>query len=100
MRLPWEPWPGDRKRSWRAWPDVTEADNAAAEALVKAGRIHVEMSGITSRIFIEAQVKTADGEAMVRIRDSHTNVVRSKQTEKPSWTGRSPRLQRLQRKRL
>lgn len=20
MRLPWEPWPGDRKRSWRAWP--------------------------------------------------------------------------------
>ena len=34
------------------------------------------MSGITSRIFIEAQVKTADGEAMVRIRDSHTNVVR------------------------
>ena len=67
---------GRPEKELESLADVTEADNAAAEALVKAGRIHVEMSGITSRIFIEAQVKTADGEAMVRIRDSHTNVVR------------------------
>lgn len=67
---------GRPEKELESLADVTEADNAAAEALVKAGRIHVEMNGITSRIFIEAQVKTADGEAMVRIRDSHTNVVR------------------------
>lgn len=67
---------GRPEKELESLADVTEEDNAAAEALVKAGRIHVEMSGITSRIFIEAQVKTADGEAMVRIRDSHTNVVR------------------------
>ena len=66
---------GRPEKELESLADVTEEDNAAAEALVKAGRIHVEMSGITSRIFIEAQVKTAD-EAMVRIRDSHTNVVR------------------------
>ena len=34
------------------------------------------MSEITSRIFIEARVKTTGGEAMVRIRDAHTNIVR------------------------
>ena len=44
--------------------------------LVKDGKIAVKMSEITSRIFIEACVKTTGGEAMVRIRDAHTNIVR------------------------
>ena len=34
------------------------------------------MTEITSRIFIEATVTTESGEAVVTIRDSHTNIVR------------------------
>ena len=56
--------------------EVTEADNAAAEELVAAGKIKVSMSGISSRIFIEATVTAEDGEAVVTIRGSHTNIVR------------------------
>ncbi len=44
--------------------------------LVEQGRISVEMSGISSRIFIEAQVIAREGEATVTIRDAHTNIVR------------------------
>lgn len=56
--------------------EVTEADNAAAEELVAAGKIKVSMSGISSRIFIEAKVTSENGEAVVTIRGSHTNIVR------------------------
>lgn len=56
--------------------EVTEADNAAAEELVAAGKIKVSMSGISSRIFIEAKVTSENGEAIVTIRGSHTNIVR------------------------
>lgn len=56
--------------------EVTEADNAAAEELVAAGKIKVSMNGISSRIFIEAKVTAEDGEAVVTIRGSHTNIVR------------------------
>ena len=36
----------------------------------------VQLSGITSDIFIEATVKTATDECVVTIRDAHTNIVR------------------------
>lgn len=56
--------------------DVTEADNEAAEKMVAAGMVEAQMTEITSRIFIEASVETESGEAVVTIRDSHTNIVR------------------------
>ncbi|WP_320936406.1 serine dehydratase subunit alpha family protein [Enterocloster lavalensis] len=56
--------------------DVTEANNEAAEKMVAAGMVEAQMSEITSRIFIEASVETESGEAVVTIRDSHTNIVR------------------------
>ena len=56
--------------------DVTEADNEAAEKMVAAGMVEAQMTEITSRIFIEASVATESGEAVVTIRDSHTNIVR------------------------
>ena len=37
----------------------------------------VELSGITSRIFIEASIETTEGNAVVTIRDTHTNVTKS-----------------------
>lgn len=67
---------GKPEKELESLADVTEADNVAAEQLVKDGKITVKMSEITSRIFIEACVKTTGGEAMVQIRDAHTNIVR------------------------
>ncbi|MBQ6314982.1 MAG: serine dehydratase subunit alpha family protein [Mogibacterium sp.] len=54
---------------------VTPEDNEAAEALVAEGKVKVSLSGITSRIFIEATVETTEDTAVVTIRDSHTNIV-------------------------
>ncbi len=55
--------------------DVTEADNRAAEQMVEAGMVEARMTEVTSRIFIRACVAAGDGEAVVTIRDSHTNIV-------------------------
>lgn len=55
--------------------DVTEADNRAAEQMVEAGMVEARMTEVTSRIFIRACVAAEDGEAVVTIRDSHTNIV-------------------------
>ena len=74
-RRPWARWPAGRKRGL-SLADVTEADNAAAERMVDAGMVEAKMTEITSRIFIEATVTTDSGEAVVTIRDSHTNIVR------------------------
>ena len=67
---------GKPEKELESLADVIDADNEAADELVKSGKIIVKMTEITSRIFIEARVKTTGGDAMVRIRDSHTNIVR------------------------
>ena len=71
---------GDPDKKLESLSGVTHEDDRAAEELVASGAVTVEMSGITSRIFIQAQViaEGADGgqdEATVTIRDSHTNIV-------------------------
>ena len=73
---------GKPEKELESLSDVTEEDNKKAEQLVKDGKIQVKMSGISSRIFIEAKVLTTQGEALVRIRDSHTNIVRMEVNEK------------------
>lgn len=55
---------------------ITEAEKAEAAQLVKNGKINVEMSEITSRIFIEATVANAKESSTVTIRDAHTNIVK------------------------
>ena len=54
---------------------ATEADNAAAQALVDQGKIKVTLSGIDSTIFLEATVTTETDTCTVTIRGSHTNIV-------------------------
>ena len=57
--------------------DGITADQAArARALVAGGHVEVALAGVTSRIFIEAEVTTDAGCACVTIRDAHTNIVR------------------------
>ena len=44
--------------------------------MIDQGKVTVELSGITSRIFIEATVETEEDKAIVTIRDSHTNITK------------------------
>lgn len=55
---------------------ITPKQAEEARGMVKAGMISVSMSGITSRISIEATVTTDTGSATVTIKDSHTNIVK------------------------
>ncbi|MBQ9074966.1 MAG: serine dehydratase subunit alpha family protein [Mogibacterium sp.] len=66
---------GDSDKGLESLAGVTPEDNEAAFALVDEGLVKVSMSGITSRIFIEATVETIEDKAVVTIRDSHTNIV-------------------------
>ena len=66
----------DPEKKLECLDGITGQQKAQARALVEAGKIQVEMSEITSRIFIEAVVYTAYGEASVTIRDAHTNIVK------------------------
>lgn len=67
---------GNAEKGLEALADVKEADNTEAQRLIDEGKITVELSGITSRIFIEATVETVTDNAVVSIRDSHTNITK------------------------
>lgn len=66
----------DPKKGLLCLDGITEEDVKAAEAMVKAGKIAVHMSEITSRISIEARVAAGSHSASCLIRDAHTNIVK------------------------
>ena len=66
---------GDPDKGLESLAGVPPEDNEAAELLVQEGKVEASLSGITSRIFIEATVETKEDTAVVTIRDSHTNIV-------------------------
>ncbi len=55
---------------------ISMEDGQKALEMVEQGKISVEMSGISSRIFIEARVESGEREASATIMDAHTNVVK------------------------
>lgn len=67
---------GNAEKGLEALADVKPEDNDKARKLVEEGKVQVSLSEITSRIFIEARVRTQSDEATVTIRDAHTNVVK------------------------
>lgn len=67
---------GNADKGLEALADVEPEDNDKARKLVEEGKVTVALCGITSRIFIDAWVKTELGEAVVTIRDSHTNITK------------------------
>ena len=66
---------GDCKMGLQSLAKVTADNNTAAQRLIDEGRVKVGLSGISSDIFIQAEVKTASDSCTVTIRDSHTNIV-------------------------
>lgn len=67
---------GNSDKGLEALADVTPEDNVKAQSLIDEGKISVELSGITSDIFIEATVKTEKDSCIVTIKDAHTNIVK------------------------
>ena len=67
---------GDASKGLEALGGVTPEDNVTAARYIEEGKVTVELSGITSRIFIQAQLETTEGNAEVTIRNSHTNVTK------------------------
>lgn len=67
---------GNADKGLESLADVTPEDNVKAQEMIAQGKITVELSGITSRIFIEATVETEEDKAIVTIRDSHTNITK------------------------
>ncbi len=67
---------GDASKGLEALGNVKPEDNDTAAKLIAEGKVTVELSGITSRIFIQAALETTEGTAVVTIRDSHTNVTK------------------------
>lgn len=67
---------GNADKGLESLADVIPEDNVKAQEMIDQGKITVELSGITSRIFIEATVETEEDKAIVTIRDSHTNITK------------------------
>lgn len=67
---------GNSNKGLEVLADVTPDDNIKAQRLIDDGKVTVELSGITSDIFIEATVKTESDTSIVTIRDSHTNITK------------------------
>ena len=67
---------GNADKGLEALADVTPEDNITAKKFINEGKVTVELSGITSRIFIQAHLETTEGTAEVTIRDSHTNITK------------------------
>lgn len=66
----------DPEKGLECLKGISPEQAESARAMVKAGKIRVEMSEISSRIFIEATVESTGGSACVTIRDAHTKIVR------------------------
>ncbi len=67
---------GNAEKGLEVLADVRPEDSITAEKLVDEGRVTARMSGLSSRIFIEAALKTTQDEVTVTIRDSHTNITK------------------------
>ena len=67
---------GNPDKGLESLANVTPADNVSAQRLIDEGKITVALSGISSRIFMEATLKTTESKVILTIRDTHTNITK------------------------
>ena len=67
---------GNPDKGLESLANVTPADNVGAQRLIDEGKITVALSGISSRIFIEARLETTESKVLLTIRDTHTNITK------------------------
>ena len=83
----------DPEKGLECLDGITDAQVKEAQKMVESGVIQVSMSGITSRIFIEASVFTDSGSASVTIQDSHTNIVKITENGRAVFEAESEKAQ-------
>lgn len=67
---------GNAEKGLESLADVKPEDHKKADRLIESGKVSVSLSGISSRIFIEASVASKSDKAVVTIQDSHTNITK------------------------
>lgn len=67
---------GDASKGLESLSEVTAEDNTTASRYIEEGKVSVGLSGMTSRIFIRAQLETSEGSSEVTIRNSHMNLTK------------------------
>ena len=67
---------GNPDKGLESLANVTPSDNVSAQKLIDEGKITVALSGISSRIFIEATLETKESKVILTIRDMHTNITK------------------------
>ena len=67
---------GNPDKGLESLATVTPSDNVSAQKLIDEGKITVALSGISSRIFIEAALETTESKVILTIRDTHTNITK------------------------
>ena len=67
---------GNPDKGLESLANVTPSDNISAQKLIDEGKITVALSGISSRIFIEATLETKESKVVLTIRDTHTNITK------------------------
>ena len=67
---------GNPDKGLESLANVTPSDNVSAQKLIDEGKITVALSGISSRIFIEASLETRESKVILTIRDTHTNITK------------------------
>ena len=67
---------GNPDKGLESLANVTPSDNVSAQRLIDEGKITVTLSGISSRIFIEATLETKESKVILTIRDTHTNITK------------------------
>jgi L-cysteine desulfidase len=87
---------GNAEKGLEALAEVTPEDNEKAKQLVTEGKISIKVSGISSRIFIEAQVQASADSCTVTIVDKHTNIVRIVKNGEALYEQSSPSAQKMQ----
>jgi len=67
---------GNPDKGLESLANVTPSDNISAQKLIDEGKITVALSGISSRIFIEATLETKESKVVLTIQDTHTNITK------------------------
>ena len=67
---------GNPDKGLESLANVTPADNVIAQRLIDEGKITVALSGISSRIFMEATLETIESKVLLTIHDTHTNITK------------------------
>ncbi len=97
LRLPWAVWREIRKKGLLVLEEISDADVEATKAVYRRRKVKVEVSQISSELFIYACVRTDMTAVKAEIRGQHTNICRLVKTDGCFWKKKSQELEETAR---